>query len=417
VPIAIVAVVVVAAAGTYLIYNAGHGTDEQTQPSPSASTIQLPSGDNSPSASASSDAVATATPSASPSPSASPTDTPLPAASLGQAKYPAGPELAPTLANETTGTATLEIDNLEFPNGSMRQGQTTEFPLVCSWTSSSSVRPAFLQRVTVLGENVDLYWSVGLGWDGKLGAYLSLTHGMVTTSATGGRADPGQVVFPNALVDPTARVQVARGAGSVTGSISGQVHLSTEVTAVGDVTADVSLTWDCGSAPTGVTGTPRPDPTGDAYEAALHAGQPPQVRSGDATLTPVSGCGGTRYDAAGNAGWYANCAIFLSPIPEADGLRVAAGSSIDLTTPGEWIPWPASITYVPVSAIHPDPDTDEIGIPAGSPVTSPTGIGEGNLTYPAPESGSYYAFVSLRSIDNQGFMGSYTYYFRVTVGK
>ena len=349
-------------------------------------------------------ATASTRPSPSANPTASPTGTPLPIVSLGQARYPAGPALVPTLANQTMGTATLKTDNLQLADGSLRRGPAaTQLEIVCSWTSPTSVRPAFQQRVKMLGENLEAFWTVGPGRNGILGAYLQLTHGMLTTPTYGGEY-PGQLVLPMSLADPTVRVDATSSSGNVTGSIGGRVQLQGQITTIGDVTADLSLTWNCGSAPAGVTGTARPVPTGDAYDALYQqVGVDWHASSGGATVTLQVGCPQGVRDPLGDGGDSDCTAAALDhPATSAKPLTVAAGSTIEITASGRWIPWPEALTYWR-------------GTSGKIAHINPIAFDGNHMVFKAPAGGTYSVEIYLEQVDDRGWTFRGAYLFNLTV--
>jgi hypothetical protein len=357
----LISAVIVAALGTVAIYSLGHGAEQSPSPSVSAMAVL-------------------------PSPSATPSDEPT--ATPHRTPYPGGPELVPVRANETAGTASLSVEGTDATIT-----DHVQFPIVCAWTSPHSVRPAFLQRVRVLGENLELYWSMGLDAEGQLRAMAQVSHGLLTPTA-----DFNDQAATDLFLGPfnDASYVVTRAAGSVTGSIEGRASLFGDFWSVGDATAQVSLAWDCGAAPAGVTGTARPDPTGAAYESAWDRNEvPAEASSGGATITVDDICPGDTADAAGGR-MSSGCSYSdfdFVPRPSSKVLVVAAGSTIEISAGGRWIPWPAGMSIRPAP---PSPEGTEVWV---API-----LADGSrLVFPAPASGSYYVTMGLVMVDDLGW--------------
>jgi hypothetical protein len=331
---------------------------------------------------------------------------------LGKPKYPDGPKLVPVLSNETVGQALLVIHDVSRGDVPIGLTQTSGFPIVCAWTSQSSVRPAFLQRVKVLGANLELFWSVGTGWDGVLGANVSLTHGLLVAQVPGpGRSWPGQswVVGPGRSLEyPEHASEITRTRGTATGSIDTRLDLYADSTTVGDVQADVSISWDCGSAPSGVTGTFRPDPTGETYDALYNSytaddpmWAPPQASSGGQTidLDPGWACPWPAAPAYGDPGDIMCTEGVREPVPSSAPLVVAAGSTIEISAPGRWLPWPEAMEVRGASTNNLMP-------------VLPDGY---RFVYEAPAPGTYDCYVVVDWIDDMGWTRGGIYMFKLQV--
>jgi hypothetical protein len=262
----------------------------------------------------------------------------------------------PTRGNETAGHATWSITNVEDSEGRpLAVSQSTDLSIVCAWTSPVSVRPHFEQWVKLLGENADLNWSVGLYFDGKLDASAGLVEG-TGIDATDLDLDSWSYDTDTGIRVSKGR-QVSRSPGSVKGSFKDQVHIPAQFTAIAElpsdttISGDVALTWDCGSAPEGVEGTLRPDPTGDAYFDAGSTDQDAVATSGDTTISMLAtGCGnhlGTpAVGVIGDADCTADEDATPIPIPGYKPVAVlSAGSTIEITVHGNLIPHPDAMTF------------------------------------------------------------------------
>jgi hypothetical protein len=265
--------------------------------------------------------------------------------------YPAQEPFVPTHSNETAGHATWSITNVQDSAGRpLAVSQSTDISIVCAWTSPVSVRPFFVQRVKVLGENADLNWTVGLGSDGQLDANARLVEGQADQSLE--RVSYG---------DPIGKVwesrQVTRSPGSVKGSFKDRVDIPADFTAIAElpsdttISADVALTWDCGSAPEGVQGTLRPDPTGGAYFDAGVTDQDAAATSGGTTISMLAtGCGNQLGTPAvgviGDADCTADEDATPIPIPGYKPVTVlSAGSTIEITVHGNLILRSPAMTF------------------------------------------------------------------------
>jgi hypothetical protein len=343
--LAVVAIVLVSGATTVFIYQrggqrAGAESSASTVANESSAASSLPAG-SFPQASAS---IGESTTSASPTSAA----TGLPV-TLRKPRYPAHEPFVPTHSNETAGHATWSITNVQNSDGiPLAVSQSTDLSIVCAWTSPISVRPYFQQRVKVLGENADLQWALGSAYDGRLEAHVELSEDAL-------QSDPGVEAMGYPLgystpIDPSDDHRVVtRSRGSVSGSITDRVAvgLSTIAGVPADsfVMGDIELAWDCGSAPTGVTGTYRPDPTGDAYFDIMDGKgfeDAVAVSGGNEIAMLRSGCGsGLGVDAVGDGGdpmCTANEDATPIPIPGYKPIAVLnAGSTIVIKAHGNWL--------------------------------------------------------------------------------
>ena len=423
--VAVAAIVVLAASATAIIYQkGGHPAGAES----SASIIA-----NEPSDSATSSELATPSAIATASDLSLPSDVEQPSASVAETastaspnasglpvtlrapRYPAHKRFVASSSNETTGHAKLSIANVQDNQGRFLDiAESDDLSIVCSWTSPISVRPYFFQRVKVLGENADIDWSVGSTWDGEaaeLGAQVELSEGVFQSDRG---VDAGFYPLDHqSTLDPSDHPRkIARTLGSVSGSITDRVDLL--LTAIAEVSpnyfvsADMSLTWDCGSAPAGVKGTLRPDPTGTAYDDWMGGKgfHDAVVVSGNTRIPALrTGCGaGLGADALGNSGdvmCTADEDATPLPIPAYKPVKVLSqGSTIEISVPGGFFqPQTAAMTFTTTTKsykVYPESDGYR-------------------LVYKLPAPGTYNCSVQLGWLDDLAWSWWSGYAFSVEV--